>query len=248
VLKPFIRRMLGQFGLDISREDSALLEPEFQRILSKCRPFTMASRERLYAVFQAIQYVARNNIPGDFVECGVWRGGASMVAALALLSQNDTSRRLWLYDTFAGMTTPTDKDVHRWAGENAHRVWARSQRDRHNEWCYAGLDDVKRNLLSTGYRQDQIEFTKGDVAVTLANGGPQVISVLRLDTDWFDSTKIELETLYPRLSPHGVLIVDDYGVWDGARRAVDEYFEDKNIKMLFQRTDYTGRMGIKLPS
>ena len=179
------------------------------------------------------------------MECGVWRGGASMVAALALISENDTARRLWLYDTFAGMTTPTDKDIHRWAGENARRTWARFQRGEHNDWCYASLEEVKKNLYSTGYQQDQIEFIKGDVVTTLASGGPDRISVLRLDTDWYDSTKIELETLYPRLSPHGVLIVDDYGVWDGARRAVDEYFESKNIKMLFQRTDYTGRMGLK---
>jgi O-methyltransferase len=245
VLRPFIRRMLGQFGFDISREDSLLLEPEFQRILAKSRPFTMASRERLYAVFQAVQYVSRNEIPGDIVECGVWRGGASMVAALALLSENDTARRLWLYDTFAGMTTPTDKDVHRWAGENARRTWTRFQRGEHNDWCYASLQEVKKNLYSTGYQQGQIEFIKGDVVTTLASGGPDRISVLRLDTDWYDSTKVELETLYPRLSPHGVLIVDDYGVWDGARRATDEYFECKNIKMLFQRTDYTGRMGLK---
>jgi O-methyltransferase len=246
VLKPLIRRVLGQFGFDISREDSRLLEPEFQRILAKCRPFTMASRERLYAVFQAVQYISRNKIPGDIVECGVWRGGASMVAALALIAENDTSRRLWLYDTFAGMTTPTDEDVHRWAGENARGSWARFQRAEHNDWCYASLEEVKKNLFSTRYPKDQIEFIKGDVAATLDGGGPDRISVLRLDTDWYDSTKIELETLYPRLSAHGVLIVDDYGVWDGARKAIDEYLESKNIKMLLQRTDYTGRMGLKL--
>jgi O-methyltransferase len=246
VLGPYIRKTLGRFGLDISREDSLLLEPEFQEILSRSRPFTMASRERLYAVYQAVQYIVAAQIPGDVVECGVWRGGASMVAALTLISEGDTSRRVWLYDTFAGMTIPTDSDVHRWAGQNARRKWARSERDERNDWCYASLDEVKENLLSTGYPRDRIEFVKGDVSATLASGGPDLISVLRLDTDWYESTKAELETFYPRLSSKGVLIVDDYGVWDGARRAVDEYFDKQHIKMLFQRTDYTGRMGLKL--
>jgi O-methyltransferase len=246
VLGPYIRRTLARFGFDISREDSLLLEPEFQTIFSACRRFSMASRERLYAVFQAVQYVNANDIPGDIVECGVWRGGASMVAALTQRSNGDTSRRIWLYDTFAGMTSPSAKDVHRWAGKNASRKWARSERDRYNNWCHAGLDEVKRNLFSTEYPRDHIEFVKGDVRETLTSGGPDRIAVLRLDTDWYDSTKIELETLYPRLARGGVLILDDYGVWSGARQAVDEYFEKQDLKMLLQRTDYTGRMGLKL--
>jgi len=246
VLRPYIRKTLARFGFDISREDSFLLEPEFQKIFSRCRAFSMASRERLYAVFQAVQYINANHIPGDLVECGVWRGGASMVAALSQMSQGDTSRRIWLYDTFAGMTSPTAKDVHRWEGRNARHTWARFERDEHNHWCHANLDEVKQNLFSTGYPGDRIEFVQGDVNETLASGGPDRIAVLRLDTDWYDSTKIELERLYPRLPIGGVLIVDDYGVWNGARQAVDEYFEKEDVKILLQRTDYTGRMGLKL--
>jgi O-methyltransferase len=246
VLRPYIRKTLARFGFDISREDSFLLESAFQKIFSRCCPFSMASRERLYAVFQAVRYINVNQIPGDFVECGVWRGGACMVGALTQISQGDTSRRIWLYDTFTGMTTPTAKDVHRWAGKIAWHKWARSERDKYNNWCHASLDEVKRNLFSTGYPRDQIEFIKGDVKETLKSGGPEQIAVLRLDTDWYDSTKIELETLYPRISKGGVLILDDYGVWNGARQAVDEYFESQDFKILLQRTDYTGRMGLKL--
>jgi O-methyltransferase len=246
VLKPYIRRTLARFGFDISRGDSLLLESEFQEIFSRCHSFSMASRERLYAVFQAVQYVNVNRIPGDLVECGVWRGGASMVAALTQLSQGKTSRQIWLYDTFAGMTTPTEKDVHRWAGKSAWRKWASSERAEYNDWCRAGLDEVKRNLFSTDYPRDLIEFIQGDVRETLTTARPDQIAVLRLDTDWYDSNKIELEALYPRLSKGGVLILDDYGVWNGARQAVDEYFEKQDIKMLLQRTDYTGRMGLKL--
>ena len=246
VLGPYIRRTLARFGFDISREDSLLLEPEFQTIFATCRAFSMASRERLYAVFQAVQHINENKIPGDLVECGVWRGGASMVAALTQISQGDASRRIWLYDTFAGMTTPGVRDVHRWARKNAWHKWARSERDQYNNWCHASLDEVKENLFSTEYPRDRIEFVKGDVRETLTSGGPDRIAVLRLDTDWYDSTKIELEALYPRLSRGGVLILDDYGVWSGARQAVDEYFKQHDIKLLLQRTDYTGRMGLKL--
>jgi O-methyltransferase len=246
MLKPYIRKTLANFGFDISRADSLLLEPEFQKIFSACHPLSMASRERLYAVFQAVQYVNVNRIPGDLVECGVWRGGASMVAALTQLYQGDTSRRIWLYDTFAGMTTPTERDVHRWAGKNPWRKWVSSERREYNDWCHASLDEVKRNLFSTDYPRDLFAFIQGDVRETLRSARPDRIAVLRLDTDWYDSTKIELEILYPRLSKGGVLILDDYGVWNGARQAVNEYFEKQATKILLQRTDYTGRMGLKL--
>jgi O-methyltransferase len=241
-----IRHFLGRMGFEINRADNRLLEKDFQDIVAKARVFTMASSERLYAVFQAARHVVKNGIEGDIVECGVWRGGASMVAAMSLLAAGESSRRIWLYDTFAGMTKPTDKDVHRWAGKNAFGTWRRWQKSDHNDWCFAGLDDVRRNLYSTGYPRDHIEFVAGDVANTLLTGGPQKISLLRLDTDWYDSTRKELEILYPRLSVGGVLLIDDYGVWDGARQAVDEYFEQHNVRMLLQRTDYTGRMGVKM--
>ena len=252
MLAQYIRQTLGRLGFDISLADDSLVEPEFQDILAKCRPFTMASRERLYAVFQAVRYIVRNDIPGDIVECGVWRGGACMVAALGLMSAGDTTRRLWLYDTFAGMTVPTEKDTHRWTGshrwasQDARKTWQRFEKNGHNEWCYADIDEVRQNLLATGYPQGQIEFVKGDVGATLSSGGPERIALLRLDTDWYESTKTVLQVLYPRLSEKGALLIDDYGVWAGARQAVDEYFAEQKINMLLQRTDYTGRMGLKL--
>ncbi len=252
MLAHHIRRTLERLGFDISLADGSVLEPEFQNILAKCRPFTMASRERLYAVFQAAQYIVRNGIPGDIVECGVWRGGACMVAALSLLAEGDTTRRIWLYDTFAGMTRPTARDTHRWTGrhrwaeQDARKIWQQSEKKDHNEWCYASLDEVRRNLVGTGYPQSQIEFVKGDVGATLSSGGPAKIALLRLDTDWYESTRTALQLLYPRLSEKGVFIIDDYGVWAGARQAVDEYFAEQKINPLLQRTDYTGRMGLKL--
>jgi O-methyltransferase len=249
MLGPTLRRIgrktLGQLGYDISREDSGLLEPEFGEILKKCRPYSIASRERLYAVFQATQYIVKNAIPGDFVECGVWRGGASMIALMVLKLLQDTSRKIWLYDTFAGMTEPQPKDVRRWSGKPARNLWARGRRKDYNAWCYAPTEEVEENLRVAGYPMENITLIKGDVASTLTTHVPDCIALLRLDTDWYESTLRELEVLYPRLVHRGTLLIDDYGAYQGCRAAVDEYFEKHGINLLLQRTDYTGRMAVK---
>jgi O-methyltransferase len=122
------------------------------------------------------------------------------------------------------------------------------QRDSHNDWCYASLDDVKANFRNAGLLDDNIIFVQGDVAVTLEvpNNLPERIATLRLDTDWYESTKKELQILYPRLSVGGVLIIDDYGYWAGAREAVDEYFKGCNNRPFLVYNDYTGRAGVKV--
>lgn len=168
-----------------------------------------------------------------------------MVAVAAMLrSLGDTSRRLFLYDTFEGMTEPTERD------KNLQGVTAKSILDLDQRgtgyWCYASLDDVKQNLGSTGYPVERFEFVVGPVEQTIPARIPERIALLRLDTDWYESTRHELEHLYPRLSPFGVLIIDDYGFWKGARKAVDEYFAART-PLLLARSDNTGRMAIKLP-
>jgi hypothetical protein len=205
----------------------------------------MVSRERLYAHFQAVQYVVKKGLPGDIVECGVWRGGTSMVGALTLLSMGDTSRNIRLYDTFAGMTAPTEADTSPWDGQIAKTLWKKNQGKEANNWCYAPLEEVRKNMLSTGYPAQNINFVKGDVLETLSGWPPAEIAVLRLDTDWYESTLKCLEELYPRLVPGGVLLIDDYGAWTGCRKAVTEYCEANNISLLLHRTDYTGRSAIK---
>jgi len=108
--------------------------------------------------------------------------------------------------------------------------------------CYSPLEEVKRNMEATGYPPAQISYIKGKVEDTLPAEAPAQIAVLRLDTDWYESTRHELVHLYPRLSPGGVLIIDDYGYWTGARKAVDEYFRDS---LFLGRIDDTGRIAIK---
>jgi O-methyltransferase len=242
----YARKLFSQFGLDIARQDTQFLEPEFVKYLKLCEPFTMVSRERLYAQFQAINYVLTHHIEGDIVECGVWKGGTSMLGAMTLLGRQDTSRRVWLYDTFAGMTEPTDADVSPWDGNYARQIWSANREGDHNKWCFSPLEEVKRNFLSTGYPEGRVNFVKGDVAETLLQHVPDKIAVLRLDTDWYESTKAEMEILYPRLSKGGVILIDDYGAWAGAKKAVDEYITTNKVPLMLHRTDYTGRSAIKV--
>jgi hypothetical protein len=213
-------------------------------ILFKVRPFTMTSEERVVALLDAVRYLSRYDLQGAFVECGVWRGGSSMAAALALQAIGNTSRDLYLYDTFDGMSAPTEIDrVH--SGQSAADQLQATQLGT-GIWCRAGLDEVQANLASTGYPADRIRYVRGRVEDTIPATLPDMIALLRLDTDWYESTKHELEHLYPRLVPGGVLIIDDYGHWQGARKAVDEYFARLPTPVFLHRIDYTGRCVVKL--
>lgn len=247
--KKLMQSFLRGFGYELRRLKDAGpanvdMEPEFKELAKLCMPFTMTSVERMYSLWQTVKYVSVNKIPGDIVECGVWKGGSSMLTALTLKSLGDLNRKIYLYDTFAGMTEPTSEDVS-YKGTGAFETFSSHQKENFNEWAFAGLDEVKQNLLSTGYPQSQLEFVKGKVEETIPRISPQSISLLRLDTDWYESTKHELEHLYPRVSANGVIIVDDYGHWLGARKATDEYLEGQNHRPLLQRIDYTGRLMIK---
>jgi len=207
-------------------------------------PYTMTSPERIFALRAAVRYVAGNGIPGDIVECGVWKGGSMTAVARTLLELNDRSRVLYLFDTFEGMPSPTDADVD-YAGQPAKVRLDRSERDA-SVWAIAPLDQVKRAVQSVGYDPDRCRFIKGRVEDTIPKEAPARIALLRLDTDWYESTWHELVHLFPRLSPGGVLIIDDYGHWRGARRATDEYLAQYRVKLLLNRIDYTGRIGVKV--
>ncbi|HEY7455281.1 MAG TPA: TylF/MycF/NovP-related O-methyltransferase [Thermoleophilaceae bacterium] len=244
-MRTALRSVLRRGGLLPDEERLRIdLEPEFRALHERCVPFTMTSPERMYAVWQAVRHVVRARVPGDIVECGVWRGGSSMLAALALLEAGDDERALYLYDTFAGMSEPGERDV-TVSGASALPEWRQAQRGEVNEWCFSPLEEVERNLRSTGIDPARLRFVEGKVEDTIPATAPERISVLRLDTDWYESTWHELTHLYPRLSPGGVLIVDDYGHWQGAREAVDRYFGEVAEPILLARTDYTGRIGVR---
>jgi len=223
------------------------LDPNFIKIYDQVRQYSMTSIERLHAMYRATEYVSRNNIRGSIVECGVWRGGSIMIALMTLMSLADTSREIYLFDTFEGLPRP-DPDIDLDAdGISQFAEWVRHRRtDRSSDWAYASLEEVERNVTATGYPREKLRFIKGMVQDTLRFHTPDQISLLRLDTDWYESTMCELNTLYPHLQPGGVLIVDDYGHLLGQRRAVDEFFATQAAPMLLNRVDYSGRVGLKL--
>ncbi len=241
VLK-FFKLKLIQPGKRIVPVD---VDKDFIEIHKRAQPFSMVSPERLYATHQAIKYAEENNIEGDVVECGVWKGGNSMVMAITLLNCNSQQRNIYMYDTYEGMVEPGIKDID-FRGRHSKGDWQKHQSSGVNNWCYSPLEDVRKNMASTGYPMEKIHFIKGKVQDTIPAEIPDKIAVLRLDTDWYDSTHHELVHLFPRLSEKGVLLIDDYGHWKGQREAVDEFFADHKFKPLFSRTDYSGRMMIKL--
>ncbi len=206
------------------------------------RPRTMTAPEKLNALILAIRYVVRHNIPGDVVECGVWRGGSMQAAAMTLIETGDTARQLHLYDTFEGMSTPTERD-RRHDGRSAAELLATSDRDA-GVWAVATLDDVQEALRETGYPPENVHYHRGKVEETIPAVMPDRISILRLDTDWYESTRHELRHLYPRLAPGGVLLIDDYGWWEGARQAVDEWLAESGIPLLLLRMA-SGRIAVK---
>ncbi len=216
-------------------------DKEFYDIYLQVKDYTMTSLERCYALYNAVQYVVANNIPGDFVECGVWRGGSCMLIAHTLIKNGQSNRRIWLYDTFTGMVKPGDED-----GEEEKKQWSEQQLENEkNGWCLAELADVENNLKSLNYPFTNFSIVKGRVENSIPTTCPASIAILRLDTDWYDSTKHELTYLYPLVSLKGILIIDDYGAWEGCKKAVDEYF-DNSQPVFVNRIDYTGRLIVKV--
>src|SRR5262249_10159363 len=152
--------------------------------------------------------------------------------------------QLYLYDTFEGMTKPTELDKSYDGAAASDQL--KSVPERTGVWCYAQLDEVRANLLSTSYPTEHLHFIRGRVEDTIPTQVPPQIALLRLDTDWYESTRHELEHLYPLLSHGGVIIIDDYGHWQGAKKATDEFFNAMRTPILFNRLDYTGRIAVKL--
>jgi len=242
------RRLCQRFGFDIVRHPipeslPTDLPPDLTSILQQARPFSLTSLHRLASTQDAVRYLIQNTIPGAIVECGVWRGGNMVVAAHTLQALGLTDRDLFLYDTFEGMPPPTSLDTDS-QGTSAAALLA-AQPKGTGIWCQADLADVTSVMHATGYPTAKIHLIKGRVEQTIPQTLPDQIALLRLDTDWYESTLHELVHLYPRLQPGGVLIIDDYGHWRGARQAVDEFFQGQNLHPLLNRIDYTCRIMVK---
>ena len=207
---------------------------------------TMTSYERLCSTALACKHIIASNIKGDFVECGVRRGGNAILAT-AIFNFYKYPMKVYLFDTFQGMTKPTKEDKRASSGESALNRFKELERGNHNEWCYASLQDVKNNFKKFNLLKKNVQFVQGDVLKTLiiSKNLPNKISILRLDTDWYESTKKELEVLYPKLNKGGVLLIDDYGFWAGSRKATDEYFMKCSNRPFLQYVDGSGRSAVK---
>jgi hypothetical protein len=224
----------GKIPADIDEEASA--------IIRMVQPYTMTNVEKLYAVIMAARYVSRHKIPGAIVECGVWRGGSMHAIARALDSAGAHDRDLYLFDTYEGMTAPGPRD-RRGDGRPAADLLA-SYGKTSRVWAYASLEDVQEGFRQVPYPNEKLHFIKGPVEQTIPSQAPERIAVLRLDTDWYESTAHELEHLYDRLVPGGVLLLDDYGWWQGSREAVDEFVDRTGARLYLARTG-SGRVAIK---
>ncbi len=218
-------------------------EADFREIIRAVRPYTMTSNDKLHALISATKYVQRHNVPGSIVECGVWRGGSMHAVARTLDAAGDHSRELYLFDTFEGMTEPTEKDA-RYDGRSAADLLATSEREKSAVWAFASLEDVQEGFTHVPYPSERVHYVQGPVEKTVPAEAPEQIALLRLDTDWYESTKHEFNHLYPRLVSGGVLLIDDYGWWAGSRTATEEFLEETGEKLLLLRMA-SGRVAIK---
>ncbi len=249
-MKSLLKRFFNVLGYSVTKiaevPSRSSEYDEFIELYEFCKPYTMTSIERMFALYKSIEYVVKNKIPGDFVECGVWKGGSAMLIALTLLKFNQSSRKIYLYDTFEGMSNPTEDDVDIHLRKASDQLLENSQEKENSIWCLAAYESVLQNVLTTKYPSDNFKLIKGMVEETIPGNNPGQLALLRLDTDWYASTKHELSHLYPLLADKGVLIIDDYGHWQGARKAVDEYILSNQLPILLNRVDYTGRVAVKV--
>ena len=252
MIKKNLNNFLGLFSYKVSKINN--LKPfiffdefnDFDNLLNDCSSESLnIGRERFLSLYEAINYVFKNNIEGDFVECGVYKGGSSMMMA-HLINKTSSKKKLWMYDTFAGMALPDENDIDI-KGVSAKKFLDKKIKKENNDdiWAFSSLEYVKKNINKTGINQDQCEYVIGPVEKTLKIKKPNRISLLRLDTDFYSSTKFELDYLYSSLSKNGIIIIDDYGHWKGCKKAVDDFFKQKK-NFFFSKIDYSGIIGIKL--
>jgi O-methyltransferase len=204
---------------------------EFASLYRQVRSRTMCSNARLRGLYRSVRYVVNHDIPGDIVECGSAQGGSAALMALTL-RRLGSQRKLWLFDTFEGLPSPSSQDPD---FELA---------DLFTGTCVGTLAEVGE-LFQRLEITDNVEFVKGLFQETLPVTSVERIAVLHLDGDWYESVKVCLDCLYDKVVDGGVIQLDDYGYWKGARNAVDEFLERRGIQTRLRRLDYSGRLLIK---
>ncbi|MDA8074996.1 MAG: class I SAM-dependent methyltransferase [Actinomycetota bacterium] len=254
-----VRRGVRRLGYDIVRcparssatvpggGDLADVDEATRATVEATRGLTLTSAQRVVALCDAVRYLVAAGVPGPLVECGVWRGGSVLAMLRTLLELGVTDRDVYLFDTFDRMPPPGDDDVDLTgtAAATYHEQFAHGTYD--HAYDYLPVDDVHALLVTTGYPDSKLHFVAGLIEQTVPAHAPQEIALLRLDTDYYTSTRHELEHLAPRLAPGGVLLIDDYGHWRGSRKATDEYLEAmaaRGTHLYLHRIDYSGRLAV----
>jgi len=202
----------------------------FGKIYDFVKNYTMLSQERCYNIYNCTSYICRNNMIGDIVEFGTYAGGSLMIALLTLIKYKKL-RNIYIFDTFGIEPPSSDIDI-TYKGKSAKEFEVKDKRPT--------LEEVKKNLLSTGYPEQLITFVKGDICNTLKDFKFTPLVLAHLDVDWYEVTKICLEKVYDSIIPKGCLIIDDYGCWKGCKQATDEFFKERKLYPLLGRVDYTG--------
>ena len=223
--------LLSQAHDLVLRSRDRVSQGEFARLYRLVRPYTMSSNARLRGLYSAVRHAILNNTLGDVVECGTARGGSAALMGLTL-SRLGARRTLWVFDTFEGLPPPTldDPDF-----ETAKLYTGE---------CRGELDEVAALFGRLGILSNS-RFIKGLFQETLPTCAIEKIAVLHIDGDWYESVRVCLDHLYERVSPGGIIQIDDYGHWAGARKAVDEFLSQRAIDAPLRRLDYTGRQFIK---
>ena len=256
-VNPIIRLFKSLFkkiGYDLSKIEKYNLDknlPELssfeKKLLHDVSGLTMTGPDRIFALMKSIEFIQKNNVKGDFVECGVWRGG-NLIIFQKFIDKYKLKKKIYAYDTFKGMSEPETVDK-TFDEKKAKQLLNNLMKKKINKkdnilFAYSSKKDVIQNF-KTKTRSNNLKCIEGKVEDTLKikKNLPKKIAILRLDTDWYRSTKIELEKLYPIVQKNGIIIIDDYGYWKGARKAVDEFFKKKNVVIF--KIDFTGRMIIK---
>ena len=256
-MNPILRLFKSIFkkiNYDLRKVEQINLKKEFpevtdfeKNLFEISSDYTMTSNERIFSLMKSIDFIRQNNVPGDFVECGVWRGG-NLIIFQKFIEKYNLQKKIYAYDTFEGMSNPEEID-RTFDGKSSIEALnkireKKIKRDENILVAECSIEKVLENFKKFSQKENLI-CIKGKVEDTLEikENLPDKISILRLDTDWYASTKKELEVLFPLLEKNGILIIDDYGYWQGAKKAVDEYFKDKNVAMF--KIDFTGRLIIK---
>lgn len=204
--------------------------------LFRARRYTMTTPRRCNHLWDVCAEILARNVPGDFVECGVWRGGSAGIMGLAL-QRSSANRTLHLFDSFEGLPEPTGEDgayASEYSGNRASGALVSVSQ------CQASLSEVQEFLLGRlKLPRTSVQFHVGWFQNTIPQVAPGLgpIAVLRLDGDWYDSTRVCLEHLYPLLSRNGVIILDDYYAWEGCAKATEQYRKNFAITAPIKRID-----------